>query len=319
MTDMTLPRVDTVVLYPGGEVSSAATVLHVEVLGGAPGEASRAAVLLDRTAFHPVDAAWPDQGPDRGVLVIGGRGGGSPSSGGPGGGATTFGVVDCVVGATDGTELFLGGDVPVRKGTEGWAFVVAHIVELADAAEPPAEGQPARAEVDAEHRRALSAGHTACHLASLALNAALAEAWSKEAPGDARGNPDFDALAIESSTIGDHRSLDVYRTGKSLRKKGFAPAVLTDHLGSVAARAGALLEEWRASGAAVSIEREGDGLTDRRRWVCALPDGVVSIPCGGTHLESLSVLAALSVELELEEQPSALELRMLTRATPVGG
>ncbi|MCS5734751.1 alanyl-tRNA editing protein [Herbiconiux daphne] len=321
---MTLPRVDTVVTYPAGAVSSTGRVLHVEPLGD-----GRAAVLLDETAFHPVDAAWPDQGADRGVLVVGVDGGDGDGGGGirP---AAALDVVDCVVGATDGETLFLGADIPVRKGTDGWAFVVAHIVEtgdatggttpadgVTDAAPGPllVEGAAVRTEVDPRLRRALSAGHTACHLASLALNEALATAWTKDVPLDARGNPNFDAIAIESSTIEPFGSTDVYRVGKSLRKKGFAPAALTDDLGAVEARVNDLLAQWRASGAPVGIDREGDGLTSRRTWTCALPDSTVAIACGGTHVESLGEFATLGVELATNELPGALELRMVTWAT----
>jgi alanyl-tRNA synthetase len=151
-----------------------------------------------------------DQGPDRAVLDAG---------------DVAIEVLDCVVGATDGTTLFLGSDIPVRKGTEGWAFVVAHLVD------PDAsltEGDTVTVEVDETHRAALSAGHTACHLASLALNAALAGAWSKETGTDGLGSPDFDATAIETSTILENGSRDVYRVGKSVRKKGFDPAALGD-------------------------------------------------------------------------------------------
>jgi alanyl-tRNA synthetase len=286
---MTLPVSDTVVSYPAGATSSTGTVLHVSQQPG-----GRTVVLLDVSAAHPLDAAWPDQPADRGELIVDG---------------TVFTLVDCVVGATDGAELFLGGDIPVRKGTEGWAFVVAHLVDG-----PVAEGAVAEVRVDADYRHALSAGHTGCHLASLALNAQLAAAWTKEVSADSLGHPNFDALAIETSTITEFGSLDVYRIGKSLRKRGFTPAALVDSLADVVAGANAQLEEWRASAAAVQVARDGDGLTARREWRCELPGHPVSIPCGGTHLVNLSELAGLRVALEVAELEGALELRMTTTA-----
>ncbi|MFB2600156.1 metal-dependent hydrolase [Herbiconiux sp. P17] len=299
---MALPRVDTVVTYPSGAEVSSGVVLHVEPLGD-----GRVAVLLDETSCHPVDAAWPDQGADRATLTVDGQ---------------AFDVVDCVVGATDGASLFLGAAVPVRPGAAGWAFVVAHVLDagvVAGAAGALAEGATARVEVDAAYRRALSAGHTACHLASLALNDALAGAWTKDAARDGRGNPNFDQLAIESSTIEPNASLDVYRVGKSLRKKGFAPAVLTEGEGltALAAAVDGRLAEWGASGARVEVQHDGDdrGLSGRRTWTCHLPGGAVSIPCGGTHLTSLAEFASIRVTFDLAEQPGALELRMRTTAT----
>lgn len=257
----------------------------------------RTGLLLDRTAAHAVDFAWPDQGPDLGVVIV--RGSDVP-------------LLDVVVGATDGTDLFLGSDVPVRKGTEGWAFVVAHLV---DASVEVSEGDEVRVVVDAAYRGALAAGHTGCHLASLALNRALAGAWSKEVAGDALGQPNFDALAVDTTTILEYGSRDEYRIGKSLRRKGFDVSALDD-LASTEAAINETLTWWLDTGAEVRIDREGEGLTDRRYWVCNLPEGEARIPCGGTHVRSLSALGGLSVSLELVQLEGALGLTMRTTALP---
>ena len=280
----------TSVTYPAGATTSHGTVVHVADAGD-----GRTAVVLDETAFHPVDTAWPDQPADRGTLRIGGA---------------EHPVVDAVVGATQGDALLLGADVPVRTGTEGWTFVVAHLVDgdgngIAEAVEVT---------VDASYRDALSAGHTACHLASLALDAALADAWRKEATADALGAPAFDALAIQESRILPDGSRDVYRIGKSLRRKGFDPAALDD-LEALAARVDAQLADWVTAGGAVTIERDGDALADRRTWVCALPGAEARIPCGGTHVASLSELASVSVSFTATTVEGGLELVMTTTAT----
>jgi alanyl-tRNA synthetase len=280
----------TRVSYPDGEVTSTGTVLHVEPLAG-----GRSAVVLDRTAFHPVDAAWPDQPADRGSLSW------------AGGSAV---VVDAVTGGVHEGELLLGAELPVRMGTPEWTFVVAHVIE----GEAPAAGESVEVAVDAEHRHALSAGHTACHLASLALDAALADAWSKPVGSDALGHPAFDDLAIQSSRIEPFGYVDLYRVGKSLRKKGFDPAALADP-DAVAARANEALAAWVATGARIRIDRDGDELSTRRSWVCELPEAVVRIPCGGTHLTGLDGVAAIRVELETNEVPGGLEVRMRTRLT----
>lgn len=286
---MTLPHADTVVLYPAGALDSTAVVLHVESLAD-----GRSAVILDRTACHPVDTAWPDQPADRGTL-------GTASGELP--------IVDAVTGGIHEGALLLGPDLPVRTGTQGWVFVVAHIVEGA----PPAVGAEVRVVVDAELRSALSAGHTACHLASLALDGALVDAWTKETPTDALGHPAFDALAISESRILPHGSLDRYRIGKSLRRKGFTPAALDD-LEAVATRANALLAGWVAAGGAVRIDRDGETLTARRTWVCSLPDAEVRIPCGGTHADDLSDFASIEVALTRSDVEGAVELVMATTA-----
>lgn len=288
---MTLPTTDTVVTYPDGATTSTGTVLHVEPLAE-----GRSAVLLDTTACHPVDTAWPDQPADRGALTTA---------------QGTQPILDAVTGGVHDGALHLGADLPVRTGTPGWTFVVAHVVD----GPPPAVGDAVRVEVDPEHRAALSAGHTACHLAALALDAALAGAWSKAAPTDALGNPAFDALAIQSSRIHPHGSTDVYRIGRSLRRKGFAPTVLEDPV-AVGERVDAQLAQWVAAGGAVRVERSDDALSAHRTWVCDLPDGRTDIPCGGTHVRDVAELGAVTVTLTVQEVDGGLELTMETVVTP---
>lgn len=284
---MPLPETDTIITYPDGAVASSGTVLHVEPLAD-----GTSAVLLDRTALHPVDTAWPDQPADRGSMLVDGA---------------EASVVDAVTGGIRDGALLLGTDLAVRTGTDGWTFVVAHIVD----GPPPAPGAAVQIRVDADYRRALSQAHTACHLAALALDDALADAWTKPATLDALGNPAFDQLAIQSSRIQPNRSTDTYRVGKSLRRKGFDPASL-DALDAVAARVNATLASWTAAGGAVSIEREDQSLSARRLWVCELPGGRTRIPCGGTHVTDLRDLPVVHVALALARSEGAAELTMVT-------
>lgn len=286
---MALPTQDTLVSYPDGATASTGTVLHVERLQDGLSD-----VILDSTASHPVDTAWPDQPSDRGVI----RG----ATGG-------VRIERAVMGGIRDGALLLGTDLPVRTGTEGWTFVVAHLIDGA----APAEGERVEVVADAELRAALCAGHTACHLASLALDGALADSWTKETPLDALGHAAFDQLAIATSRIHEHGSIDTYRIGKSLRRKGFSPAGLDD-LDAVSARANALLAEWARAGGAVRIERDDAAITARRMWVCALPVGEVRIPCGGTHVDDLSAFAGIEVALDRADVEGAIELVMTTTA-----
>ena len=297
---MPLPSADTVVLYPLGSESpeslvASATVLHVQ-----PYSDGHELVLLDRTPAHPVDLAWPDQGTDLGTILVGQR---------------QQPLVDVLVGATDGTNLFVGADVPVRRGTEGWAFVVVHVL-----AEPSriALGDRVVVTADADHRHALSVGHTLCHLASLALNAAVADRWSKPVNDDALGDPDFDHEAIQSSTIVPHGSVDVFRLNKSLRRKGFTLDGLDDALDGIRNMIASTLQRWIATDAPVSIETEGDGLSDARFWACTLPEGAARIACGGTHVASLGELGEVSVELLLGDDAGTTTLTMRCTASTGG-
>ena len=288
---MTLPTDDTRVLYPSGAIDTQAIVLHSEPLRD-----GRFAVLLDATCVHPVDAGWPDQGPDLALLHHG---------------AAFWPVEDCIVGATDGSALYIGDDIPVAKGTPGWAFVVVHVVDATGLN----AGDTVTVEVDEGLRDATSAGHTSCHLASLALNDALAGRWKKEVRTDALGAPDFDGLAIDESLIGPNASVDTYRLGKSVRKKGFSVDGLAEALASVEATVNASLAGWVGTKAEVRIDRDGYLLTDRRYWVCELPDASVRIPCGGTHVTSLGTLGAVTVTLTLHDLDGTDILTMNTSAT----
>lgn len=285
---MTMPITDTEVTFPAGGLTADTVVVLTAV---APGGV---AVVTATTPFHPVDHGWPDQGPDRGTATIDG---------------SRRDVIDVLVGATDGGRLHLGSDIPARRGTPGWTFVVVHLLPPGTPA--PRPGTAVRLEVAAAHRDPLSAGHTACHLAALALNAALAGRWRKPVPPDGLGHPQFDQQAIRSSQIRSFGAVDTYRLGKSLRKQGFDADGLVNALPEVTAAANAALAGWLTSGAPVRVEVAGPGLTDRREWVCELPDAVVRIPCGGTHVTSLSAFQAVTVQLSYDEQGGSLVMTTL--------
>ncbi|HEY6799988.1 MAG TPA: metal-dependent hydrolase [Agromyces sp.] len=293
---MTLPARDTRVLYPTGVLETSSRVLHTALAGD-----GRLAVISDATSFHPVDAAWPDQPADTGALHVRDQ---------------RYEVHDAVLAATDGGSLHLGADIPVRKGTDGWSFLVAHLVDP-DAS--IAEGDEVRIEANAATRHALSAGHTACHLASLALNRVLVDRWTKPAREDALGRPDFDGIAIASSRIVADGSVDRYRLNKSLRRAGFDTASLIAGLDGLdfAVAVADQLDQWIASGAAVRVERDGELLTDRRSWVCELPEGTARIPCGGTHLTSLAELSSVRPAFTLLDDAGTPVLEMTTVASRV--
>ena len=283
---MGLPREDTVVTFPAGEVTAMTQIQYVEQVPAG------VAVITASTPFHPVDPRWPDQGPDRGTLTVG---------------DDAYPVIDVTCGATEGESLFVGDEVPVRRGTPGWAFLVVHVLPAGTAL--PGPGAAVSLAVDARYRAALSAGHTACHVATLALNAALAGRWRKDPGVDGLGSPSFDARAMTSSRILPDGAVDTYRLGKSLRKSGFDTEGLAAELAEVAAGVNGRLAEWIAAASPVRIESSGPRLTDLREWVCDLPRGSARMPCGGTHVDSLAAFATVTVELDLDEANQSLVMR----------
>jgi len=265
----------TVVTFPQGAVTAEATVVQVGNV-----------VILDATPFHPVDHTWPDQPGDSGVLRADG---------------VVVPVVEAVMAALDADgALFVGEDIPVKRGTEGWTWLVGHRVEGPVPA-AIAAGASVSAEVDAARRAALSRGHTACHLASLALDLALADLWRKDPGTDALGTPDFESRASQSSSIHPDGSVDGYRLGKSLRKAGFDTEGFLASVADRQDRINAQLAAWVASRVASRIVVDGPTIADRRRWECDLAEGTASIPCGGTHVRSLSEFASITVTLDVSD------------------
>lgn len=285
----------TVVSFAAGALTGDGIVTRVE-RGGADG----AVVVVDATPFHPVDHTWPDQPGDAGAISHGGD---------------TASVAEAVMAAASDDGAFaVGGDIPVKRGAEGWTWLVAHRL---DGAAPDwlVEGAEVTLAADAGRRAGLSRGHTACHLASLALDLAVADLWRKDPGADALGTPDFEGRANQSSRIHEDGAVDEYRLGKSLRKAGFDTEGFAASLTEREERINAQLAAWVASAASSRIEVDGETIVDRRRWVCGLPEGTASILCGGTHVSSLAELASITVSLDLTD-PQLLV--MTTAAVPAG-
>ena len=280
----------TRVTYPAGDIRSTGTVVGLARMSGATGE-EVLGVVLDVTAAHPLSPTWPDQPADRGTL------------------RSTSGVhllIDVRQGVLHDGMLTVDVAAPRVPGTD----VVVHLV---DASAAVALGDRVEVAVDPEWRRALSLAHSACHLSALALDAALAPYWTKPAAPDPLGNPAFDQIAIQSSMLHPLRAVDVYRLGKSLRKRGF-DAVRFAHDPDPTARVHAdTMTRWVEQNASSPVDT-GDGtLTARRSWRSTV-DGIdVAIPCGGTHVASTGELAGIAVEYQLAD---ALDQLTVTTTVP---
>lgn len=306
----------TLVSFASGAISGDATVLRVDA-------GPEVVVVVDATPFHPVDHTWPDQPGDSGTIlrpdnpdsVVRADDLDSPDS--LDGSADTdspgsVAVVEAVMAAVSEDGSFaVGADIPVKRGAVGWTWFVAHRLGAAEAPAWLSPGAKVSLEVDGARRAGLSRGHTACHLASLALDLAVADLWRKDPGVDALGNPDFEGRANQSSRIHEDGSVDEYRLGKSLRKAGFDTEVFTAELALREERINAQLSAWVAAGAASSIETDGAMIVDRRRWRCELPEGVAVIPCGGTHARSTGEFSSIVVALEM---PDPQTLVMTTTA-----
>lgn len=282
----------TLVSFAAGALEGTGSVTHVEV--GDTGTV----IVVDATPFHPVDHTWPDQPGDAGTISSDG--------------ASTE-ITEAVMAAVSHEgEFAVGADIPVKRGAEGWTWLVGHRL-TGHAPEWLVPGLSVALAVDVERRAGLSRGHTACHLASLALDLALGDLWRKDPGTDALGNPDFEGRANQTSRIHEDGSVDEYRLGKSLRRAGFDTETFAATLSDRESSINAQLAVWVGSGATSRIVADGPTIVDRRTWVCELPDGTAEILCGGTHVSSLAEFASISVALDLSD-PQLLV--MTTTAVP---
>ncbi|PTT45469.1 hypothetical protein [Aeromonas sp. HMWF016] len=255
-------------------------------------------LVTDLTPFHPQSHLWPDQPGDMGHA----RWEGGEAAIGP-----------CRMGAIspDG-ELFVDAEIPVKRGAEGWRFVVVH--PLAGDHTLPI-GSRIELQVDRAARHTLSLGHSGCHLAALALNRVLIPYWRKEvSEHDALGQPDFDRLAIQSSRVEPCGSREQYRIGKSLRKKGVNSEALLADLALIAEKVNQQLADWIAAGGEIRRSRAGEAIIDSRYWHCTLEGQEVTIPCGGTHVASLAELGEVRVTLNPSDEGFTLHTQVTAPA-----
>ncbi|HCG5237196.1 TPA: alanyl-tRNA editing protein [Vibrio parahaemolyticus] len=257
-------------------------------------------VVTDVTPFHPVSHIWPDHPADKGILVFNDQ---------------QFEVIGCQVGAIEVAtgELFVGAAIPVKRDTEGWLFVVVHVLALVDTL---SQGTRVTLKVDKEYQQALSRGHSAGHLAYLALNKVLADGyWRKDADRkDPHGYYDFNSYAQETSFVTPDKCVDTYRLGKTLRKRGLNSADMLSDLSDIEHKVNAQLSEWLQRKETIIIECHGDNLTDSRYWKCDLGEGEIAvIPCGGTHAGHLNEFASIQVTL-IECDPQTIEMHTEVKA-----
>ncbi|EAQ54696.1 MULTISPECIES: metal-dependent hydrolase [Vibrio] len=252
---------------------------------------SKTHLITDVTPFHPVSHIWPDHPADRGFVSVGGE---------------QYIVEDCLVGAIEQStgNLYIAADIPVKRDTEGWAFVVVH--QLPVSASMINIGDEIELSVDKEHQASLSRGHSAGHIAFLALNKVLAESyWRKDADRkDPFGSYDFNSYAQVTSFVTPELCTDKYRLGKTLKKRGLNVADMLTNLDGIEADINQMIAGWLVESTLVTMRLEGEALTDSRYWEWQLDDEtLVSIPCGGTHIDNTSELKALSVKLtQLDDQ-----------------
>ncbi|MEG9883082.1 MAG: hypothetical protein V6Z86_00395 [Hyphomicrobiales bacterium] len=257
---------ETIVTFPGGSSEEVARIVAPPL-----SFAGKSVIVTDISPFHPLDHIWPDQPADTGHIEIKGQ---------------HYRIYHSLVGAfheTQKNRYFFDRAINARRNDPGWVFFVGHVIEAANAAFE--SGMRGALCVDKTHRDQLSRAHSAAHLMSLALNKALEGFWKKEVVNrDCFARPNFDALAIQTSRIDEEKSVDVYRIGKSMRKRGFDLERLKSERDGIANVISQTVNGWIEAQPTYDVLPPRSGLTERRVWQCRLDEGTARIPCGGTHL-----------------------------------
>ena len=249
------------------------------------------AIVTDRTPFHPVSLSWPDQPGDRGWMTLAdGR---------------RVAVSDSREGLWNAATATLA-DASQKRSDPDLHAIVLHVVDAA----PPAVGDIVTLEVDGDYRDALSVQHTGVHLAALALNHCAARFWTKD-PGDpdTLGVPNLDKMAVTGSTISPDQSTDIYRLGKSLRKKGFDREAFLADLSACGQRINDTLHGMLSTPAPVVVSPAEGPLGDRRHWSTRLNSLEAAMPCGGTHVADLARIAEITVALSGTEEGFVMTTR----------
>ncbi|WP_023603706.1 metal-dependent hydrolase [Aliivibrio logei] len=255
-------------------------------------------LVVKETPFHPVSHIWPDHPEDKGTISTR---------------SNEYPVLACHTAAIElstGT-LYTNKEIPIKRGEEGWVFVVAHLVE---SAVPVSLGDSIELTVDEEHQKALSRGHSAGHVAYLALNKALhAKYWRKDADRkDELGHYNFNNYAQVTSFVTEDHCEDIYRLGKTLRKRGLNSVEMLDDLSAIEHQINQQIKEWLSLGSKVSMECDGKALTDSRYWIADFGiDGIAKLPCGGTHVASFDEYQEIKVQLQVQGEQ---ELLMITQS-----
>ena len=282
----------TVVTFAGGSLHEAAlVVLTAEVAG-------EWLVVTDRSPFHPVSLSWPDQPGDRGWLICG---------------TNRSRVLDSREGLLNQrTGVLSVGDAAraLKRSDPDLTSVVLHVTETAPTT------KAVTLDVDATFRAALSLQHTGVHLAALVLNKVAAGFWSKDPQDpDSLGAPNLDKAAVTRSEISEEASIDHYRLGKSLRKKGFDAAGFLADLPARATEMNEALRELLATPAPIQISPAEGLLADRRVWSTRLNGADIAMPCGGTHLTDLAELTEIMVSIDPTEDGFVMRTRSISTAS----
>jgi alanyl-tRNA synthetase len=281
----------TLVTFPERSTKMTSKVIFVKNFEE---DSSKVLMITDITPFHPRSHIFPDQPADIGIITIEDK---------------DFRVIDVLTGAINlkSGQLYLDKENFVKRKTLGWIFIVAHVLDVSSCNLNFRFIKNVQLKVNKQYRKRLSASHSADHIATLALNKATKGLWKKKTLEDSLGNPDLNRLSIKNAKLNETRSIDHFRFGKSLRKKGFDVSTFFLQLNNIEKNINQLVAEWIGVDSRIEIAFTSLELDANRYWKCELPDGNACIPCGGTHVQSLTEFESIEISIKsIKESPEII-------------
>ncbi|WP_338884371.1 MULTISPECIES: hypothetical protein [Xenorhabdus] len=243
-------------------------------------------VITNNSPFYPQNYKWGDQKSDIGVIAFNNH---------------TLNIVKTYTAVIIDGKICIGHDIPDKLNSED-KLIPAHYLESLNGLECQSMvGEKVKLSVDAEARYKISAAHSMTHFMSLALNKVANKYWNKDYDTDSLGNYNLDKAAIFKSSISELKSVDTYRFGKSLKKKGFDKASFLANIVSINEEMNLILKNWLSTGSEIQVEYTSKNIEDFRLWKSTVENRPVVIPCGGTHIKNTEEIQDVKVEIKPEE------------------
>ncbi|WFQ78470.1 hypothetical protein PXH59_12115 [Xenorhabdus sp. SF857] len=243
-------------------------------------------VITSNSPFYPKNYKWGDQKSDIGVIVLNNQ---------------AVNIVKTYTAVIIDSMIYIDHDIPKKLNIED-KLIPAHYLESLNGLECQSiVGAKVKLSVDAEVRHKISAAHSMAHFMSLALNKVTNKYWNKDYDKDSLENYNLDKAAIFKSSISELKSIDTYRLGKSLKKKGFDKASFLESIVSINEEINLILKNWLVTGSEIRVEYTSQDIGSLRLWKSTVENRPVVIPCGGTHIKNTEEIQDIKVEIKPEE------------------
>ncbi|MDC9595674.1 hypothetical protein [Xenorhabdus anantnagensis] len=257
-------------------------------------------IITDNSPFYPENYKWGDQKSDVGVIAFS---------------THILNIVKTYTAAVIDGRIYIDQNIPNKLSSEDKLIPALYLESLNGLEEKIILdekiiiGKRVKLSVDAEVRHKISAAHSMAHFMSLALNKVANKYWNKNYDTDSLGNFNLDKASIFKSSISELQSVDIYRFGKSIKKKGFDKAAFLQDIDSVNEEMNLTLKNWLSVGSEIQVEYISKNIEDLRLWKSTVENHPVVIPCGGTHIKNTEEIEDVKVEISPGESDEYIVIK----------